>query len=206
METSSLSDGTGTGTFFIIESMEDSEAKDKSIELFERCGEFHKKNKILEEENARLRKQLRNQAMLMDQNILVNDKRLRSFKHRAQNAEIRMKEASSKLKIHSNQRTSIPMMKMMADTLRSIADDLITEDNEVGIVFGNDIVRREASLSTSSLPREQLKRRRSTGNETQPEHHTGQLLNAGRNRDSIGQIPRTGLGSSSSKKMRIKEV
>ena len=97
-------------------------------------------------------------------------------------------------------------MKMVADTLRSIADDLITEDNEVGIVFGNDIVRREASSSTSSLPREQLKRRRSTGNETQTKHHTGQLLNAGRNRDSIGQIPRTGLGSSSSKKMRIKEV
>jgi hypothetical protein len=206
METSSLSDGTGTGTFFIIESMEDSEAKDKSIELFERCREFLKKNKILEEENARLRKQLRNQAMLMDQNILVNDKRLRSYKNRAQNAEIRMKEASSKLKIHSNQRTSIPMMKMVADTLRSIADDLITEDNEVGIVFGNDIVRREASPSTSSLPQEQHKRRRSTGNETQPKHHTGQLLNAGRNRDSIGQIPRTGLGSSSSKKMRIKEV
>lgn len=204
METASLSDGTGTGTFFIIESMEQSEAKDKTIELNERCGEFLKKNRLLEEENARLRKQLRTQAILMDQNILVNDKRLRSFRKKAHSAENGIKEISSKLKVHNNPRTSIPTMKMLAESLRAVADNLVKEDDEVDIVFGDDILRKGGSSSrrnsTGSTSEDKKK-----GEEVEGNKRLSLATTAGRRKSSIDQIPRSGMGSSSTssnKKMR----
>lgn len=209
METSSLSDGTGTGTFIIIESMEDNEAKDKTIELYERCKLLTKSIKVLELDNLRLRKQLRNKDILMDQNILVNDKRVRALKKKATSAELQVREASGRLRSHNNQRTSVPMMKMVATTLRTIAEDLVKEDDEVEIVFGADILRADGgsdklgskAITSMSSSQSSLKRQREEGG-----GGTQSFVSGSGSRKSVGDIPRSGLGmgSSGGKKMMKK--
>ncbi len=210
METSSLSDGTTTGTFIIIESMEDNEARDKSIELYERCKQLKNAAKVLENENESLRNQLRNRDILMDQNILVNEKRVSALKKKAQSAELLIMEASSKLKYHQNQRTSVPTMKIVADTLRSIANDLVKEDHDVELVFGDDIIYpndksfkpNTASLSSSSQS-SGSKRRKTEINEIKQSHLTLAPVPSD-SRELIRQIPRSGLGNGNARRKNFK--